>query len=119
MDLSSLTPSQLRQAADLQEKIEALKAQLAQILGGTQSSPAPASIQTTRKQAGGKKGGMSPEGRARIAAAARKRWAKFHADQGANPAAPKKKRKLSAAGRAAIIAAAKARWAREKAGKGK
>ncbi len=70
---------------------------------------------------------MSAEGRERIAAAAKARWAKFHAQQGSSqaksapaaapaaaaPASPGSgRRKMSAAGRAAIIAAQKARWAK-------
>ena len=64
---------------------------------------------------------MSAAARARIAAAARARWAKVKAAKGEAPAAsvaaaapaPKKaKRKMSAEGRARIVAATKARWAR-------
>jgi hypothetical protein len=113
MDLTSLTPTQLRRAADLQERIEALKTQLAEILGA-EKAPQPAPPAATGS---GKKRRMSPQGRARIAAAARERWAKYHSQSPSPAAAPKKKRKLSPAGRAAIIAATKARWAREKAGK--
>jgi hypothetical protein len=51
--------------------------------------------------------GMSAAGKARIAAAQRKRWAIVKAAK----SEPKKpKRRLSAAGRARIIAATKARW---------
>lgn len=57
---------------------------------------------------------MSATGRAKIAAVARARWAKYRKERGLpEPSnAPKQKRHLSAAGRAAIVAAAKARWAR-------
>jgi hypothetical protein len=51
--------------------------------------------------------GMSDAGKARIAAAQRKRWAKVKAAKGESE---KPKRRLSAAGRARIIAATKARW---------
>lgn len=58
---------------------------------------------------------MSPDAKARIAAAQKKRWAAYHKEQSPDSAvekAPtKKKRKLSAAGRAAIVAATKKRWA--------
>jgi hypothetical protein len=55
---------------------------------------------------------ISPEGRARIAAAVRARWAK-RKGQAVGIATPAKpKRRMSAAGRARIIAATKARWAR-------
>ena len=61
---------------------------------------------------GPKKGGMSAAGRARIAEAQRKRWAKIHAKGTKSKPA---KRKMSAAGRAKIAAAARARWAKAKA----
>jgi hypothetical protein len=102
--LSSLTTKQLRHAADLKEKIEALNEELVSILGAPASTPAKAP----------KKRRMSATGRARVAAAQKARWAKI---KGAKPAskAPAKKRKMSAAGRAKISAAAKARWAKAKA----
>ncbi len=59
---------------------------------------------------------MSAAGRARIAAAARARWAKYR--RGATPAKAAKavkKKRFSAAARAKLSAAAKARWARAKA----
>jgi hypothetical protein len=52
--------------------------------------------------------GMSAAGKARVAAAQRKRWAAAKAAEGVTE---KPKRRLSAAGRARIIAATKARWA--------
>jgi hypothetical protein len=107
--LSSLSTAELRRAADLQEKIEALNEELASILG--ESAPAPAKAPV-------KKGGMSVAGRAKIAAAQRARWAKAKAGKpAAEPAAkaPAKKRGMSAAARAKIAAAAKARWAKAKA----
>ena len=101
--LSSLSSEQLRRAADLKEKIEALNKELASILG------AQASISAKAR----KKRGMSAAGRAAVAAAQKARWAKI---KGAKPAtkAPAQKRTMSAAGRARISAAAKARWARVK-----
>ena len=108
-----LSSSQLKRAADLKDQIDALNAELAQLLG----SPAAASVAVPGKR-GPKKGGMSAAGRARIAEAQRRRWAKTKGESPAEPAADKpakKKRKMSAAGRAAIIAAQKARWAKAKA----
>ena len=58
---------------------------------------------------------MSAAGRARIAAAAKARWAAYRGKKGTPAPAKKATRKMSAAGRAAIAAAAKARWARAKA----
>jgi hypothetical protein len=136
----NLTPQQLRKAADIQEKIQSLKKELGQILGGEVSTPA---------QAPNKKGKMSAAGRAAIRAAQKARLAKIKGATSAKPA-KKAKRKMSAAGlaniragvtkrmaakgkaakpakakiqrsaawRAAISAAAKARWAKaKKAGK--
>ena len=74
-----------------------------------------------------KKGGMSAEGRARIVAAQKARWAKIKDEKA--PVAPKapanakaeapvkKKRNISPEARAKMAAAAKARWADAKAGK--
>jgi hypothetical protein len=103
-NLLSLTTKQLRRAADLKEKIEALNTELASILG----TPASGSVKAPKKR------GMSAAGRTAVAAAQKARWAKI---KGAKPAAkaPAKKRKMSAAGRARISAAAKARWAKAKA----
>jgi hypothetical protein len=102
--LSQLTTIQLRHAADIKEKIEALNKELASILGA--STPAPAKTP--------KKRGMSAAGRARVAAAQKARWAKI---KGAKPAvkAPAKKHTMSVAAKAKLSAAAKARWAKIKA----
>ena len=130
--ITNLSPTQLRKAADIQEKIQSLQKELGKLLGATAES--------TPKEASKRK--MSAAGRARIAAAAKARWAKIKgtapkkklsaqgianiragvakrmAAQG--KAARKPKRKLTAAGRAALSAAAKARWAKaKKAGKSK
>jgi hypothetical protein len=108
-NLLSLTTTQLRRAADLKEKIEALNKELASILG----APAPVSAKAPKKDK------MSAAGRARIAKAQKARWAKI---KGAKPAAksakPSKRRKMSAATKAKLSAMAKARWAKvKKAGK--
>ena len=110
MDISNLTANQLRKAADLTEKIEKLQHDLAK-LGG--EIPVP----FFKAKRGPKKGGMSAAGRAKIAAAQKARWAKFHAKS--EPAKTEKpaKRKMSAAGRAAIVKAQKLRWAKIKAKK--
>jgi len=102
--LSTLTTTQLRHAADLKEKIDALNKELASLLGAS----APAAAQAPKKSK------MSAAGRARIAAAQKARWAKI---KGAKPAvkAPVKKRTMSAAAKARLSALAKARWAKIKA----
>ena len=116
----NLTSSQLRQAADLQEQIEALKQQLAGLLGVQSPAPVQAAelAEETVKPA---KRTMSPAHKAAIRAAQALRWAKHNAEKGkpAKTELKPPKRKLSAAGRAAIIAATKARWAKIRAAKEK
>jgi hypothetical protein len=113
MSIQSLTATQLRQAADLKEKIESLQNKLAALLPGNEIS-APKTAGPAKK-----KGGMSAAGRARISAAAKKRWAKIKAAKlsvkpTAKPAA-KKQRKMSAAAKATLSKLAKERWAKAKA----
>jgi hypothetical protein len=112
---------QLKQAVSIAEQIEELQAKLASLVGGSGSvAPAPKAASTSAVKAvkSGKRT-MSPEARARIAAAQRARWAKSKGTTAKAPvAAPKKKRgKLSPEGRAKIVAALKARWAAKRAGK--
>jgi hypothetical protein len=105
----NLTPKQLRQAANLKEKIVALEKELNQLFGSTAKpveSPAP---KKRRK--------MSAAGRAKIAAAAKARWAKVKGQKTAAKPVKKARRKMSAVARAKISAAAKARWAKYRAGK--
>jgi hypothetical protein len=104
-DILSLTTKQLRHAADLKEKIEALNTELGSILG------APASVSPKAP----KKRGMSAAGRAAVAAAQKARWAKVKAGKPTAKVPAKKKRTMSAAAKARISAAAKARWAKAKA----
>ena len=112
--INNLSIQQLRQAADLKERIAALEKELNQLLGST-AGPAPAKVLK-------KKGGMSAAGKARIVAAQKARWAKVKAAKPeAKAATPeksaRKKFKMSAAAKAMISAAAKARWAKIKAAK--
>jgi hypothetical protein len=135
------TPTQLRKAADIQERIESLQEELGQVLGGEAITP-------TQPTETPKKYKFSAAARAKMRAAQKARWAKIKgtapstkpgkkakrkmsarglaniragvakrmAAQG--KAVRKPKRKFSAAGRAALSAAAKARWAKaKKAGK--
>jgi len=141
MNITTLSPKQLRKAADIQERIESLQNELNEILGGEVSTPAePSEAPKKRKfsaaarakmrkaqkerwakikestpeakPAGNAKRKMSAQGLANILAGVEKRMAA----QG--KAVQKPKRRFSAAGRAAISAAAKARWAKvKKAGK--
>jgi hypothetical protein len=139
--ITNLSPTQLRQAADLQEKILGLQNQLNNLLGDGQV-PTPT---VTEAPKGPRKRKMSAAGRRAIAETAKGRWAKYNAEkgtpvkvgkrkmtaqglaniragvakrmaaQGKSAAKPAPKRKFSAAGRAALAAAAKARWAKAKA----
>ena len=121
--LLNLSVQQLRQAADLKEKIAALETELAGLLGSAPKSVA-APITT---EAPKKKRGMSAAGKASISAAAKARWARVKAAKSAaKPVATpakvvvvaqpaKKKFVMSAAAKAKISAAAKARWAKVKA----
>jgi len=104
--INSLTAKQLRTAADLKEKIDSLQGELLDLLG----SPTP----TVVSAGGRRKGTMSAAGRARIAAAARARWARIRKGNASSAAAPKRRRKLSPAARARLSAIAKARWKRVK-----
>ena len=116
MSILTLSPAQLRQAADLQEKIAGLEKQLSQLLGTKASSDTAAKPVALRRR------GMSAAGRARVAAGQKARWAKVNAAKAkasvkvaAKPA--KKKFTMSAEAKAKISVAAKARWAAKKAAK--
>ena len=87
------------------------------LVGILGSSKAAAKAPKARR--GGRKGNMSAAGRARIAAAQKKRWAAWKAKKGGTKkvVVRKAKRKMSAKGRANIVAAQKKRWAKQKAGK--
>jgi hypothetical protein len=108
----NITPTELRRAANLQEKIQSLQKELGQLLGGNVSTHAGAedAPRTKRK--------VSAAVRAKMRIAQKARWAKIK--ETAQSAKPGQKPKIqrSAAWRAAISAAAKARWAKaKKAGK--
>jgi hypothetical protein len=114
-NMINITPQQLRKAANIQEKIQALQKELGQILGSEPTTPAPTTQAPTKER---KKYRMSAAGRARIAAAVKARWAKVRGTAPSAMAVQKPKKKFSAAARAALSAAIKARWAKaKKAGK--
>ena len=111
MSITNLTPTQLREAADLQEKIAGLRTQLAAVLGGP--APTPVAAKPGKRK-------MSASAIAKIRAAQKLRWAKIKGDKPAvKPAEAKlpKQGGMSAEGRAKIAAAAKARWAKVRAAK--
>lgn len=122
--ITDLSIQQLRQAASLKEQIASLEKQILELAGSSEYVAAKPGL----KAKAIKKGGMSAEGRARVAAAQKARWAKIKAGKKpvvkvtpvakpvpapiAKPA--KKKFTMSAAAKAKISAAAKARWAKVK-----
>ncbi len=133
MNILNATPTQLRKAADIQEKIQSLQSELNSILGGLAETATPEAL---------KKRKVSAAAKARMRAAQQARWAKIKgtapkkklsaqgianiragvakrmAAKGGAKAAQKPKIQRSAAWRAAVSAAAKARWAKaKKAGK--
>lgn len=73
-----LTTAQLKQAVKISEKLDALKSELASIMGGSSGSDknVKAAKEPKAPKAKKAKNTMSPEGREKIAAAQRKRWAK-------------------------------------------
>jgi hypothetical protein len=113
MSITNLTPSQLRRAAEIKEKIDGLELELAGLLGS-----APVSVLKVAGSA--KKPKFGPAAIARIRAGQKARWAKYKAALGASatekPA--RKKRKISPEGLARIRAGQKARWAKVKAAQG-
>ena len=103
----NVTPTQLRKAANIQEKIQSLQKELGKLLGGSVQPPTKAP----------KKRKISAAGLARIVAATKARWAKVRARK-AGKVVRKPKKKMSAAAKARLSALAKARWAKaKKAGK--
>jgi len=120
MNITGLSPNQLRAAADLKEQIDALQNELNGLLGG--EAPAQSALETAQPPPAPKNGRrkkrreLSPEGRAAISAAAKARWAaqRGEAPSEAAPAAEpvKRQRRIPRALREARSAAMKAMWAK-------
>ena len=111
MSILNLTSNQLREAADLIEKIAKLQSQLAAI-SGTEAEVLVKGTEPAKRK-------FSLTHLAKIKAAQKKRWAKFHAakpETAPKTAEPVKraKKKISAEGIARIKAAQKLRWAKIK-----
>src|SRR6266851_810830 len=114
MDITNLSPQQLRKAADLKEKIVGLQSELNAILGG--EIPATIASETLRASKSGRRM-VSAEGRARMAAAQKARWAAKRGEGPSKTALAKvrgvtHKRYTSPALRKARSEAMKARWAK-------
>ena len=107
--ITNLSAAQLRNAADIKERIDALQNQLSQLLG------APAQAVVAESSAPPGKRQLSAAALAKMRAGAKARWAKIKAAKMAvaKPAS-KPQGKISAAGLASIRAAQKARWAKVK-----
>jgi hypothetical protein len=104
MNLLNATPTQLRKAADLQEKIQSLQEELGQILGGEVPTPAQTIEAPKRRK-------VSAAGKARMRAAQIARWAKIKGTAPEAKPAQEPKRKMSAAGLANIRAGVAKRMA--------
>lgn len=123
VSLLDLSSAQLRKAADIKDRIDALTKELGQILNGARSSGDETVVDNVGKRI------MSAEGRRQIAEAARARWAKVRADKEGErmrsarrgifteEQQPEPKRAMSAAARKKIAAAARARRAKVRAEK--
>src|SRR4249920_3529655 len=104
MPSSSNSVTQLQRALSIAQQIERLEAEMASILGSKAPSSSPAITRavgtTVAPRKGRRRGTISPEGRARIIAAQKARWAKVRREsaggKAAKPAKGKKKTGLTA-----------------------
>ncbi len=72
----------IQRAGEILRSIEELQAELAGLFGNSNAGADAPKRRGRPPGTGGKRGGnMSAEGRARIAAAAKARWARFHAEK--------------------------------------
>jgi len=111
MDIST---QDLEQAIAIRRQIDALEHRLASLIGRSRGGARvhPARLPST----GGKR--FSAATRAKLAAAARARWARVRAVKGTASASKKKKGGITAAGRRRLSQLMKARWAARRRGKG-
>ncbi|MBI5772925.1 MAG: hypothetical protein HZA89_04165 [Verrucomicrobia bacterium] len=112
----TLSPAQLRRAAELKEKIESLTSELNKIFGGS----TPAGVAAPKKDRRRRK--MSPAAKAKLSAKLKIAWARRKSGASAAPAAKKndgRRRPMSPAAKAKLSAKLKAAWARRKAAKQK
>jgi len=104
MNITTLSPTQLRKAADIQEKIQSLQEELGQFLGTEASNP----VEATEPR---RKYKFSAAARAKMRAAQKARWAKIKGTASTAKLAQKPKRKMSAQGLANIRAGVAKRMA--------
>ena len=93
----------LEEAVSIRRQIDNLERRLSSILGGAPARPTIATAPTKSRRY------FSPSTRAKLAAAARARWARLKG--GTKPAPTKKKGALTPAGRRKLSELMKARWA--------
>jgi hypothetical protein len=110
MNITSLSPTQLRKAADILERIQSLQSELNSILGDGETSTPAQATEAPRKYK------FSAAARAKMRAAQKARWAKIEGTAQAvssTPAKPaqKQKGKMSAQGLANIRAGVAKRMA--------
>jgi hypothetical protein len=101
------------QAAAIERALEALRE--------VEGTSAPATAAKSSASPAKRTGGMTPEGRKRLSAALRKRWAAKRAAEGTSSAAPQKKSaarkvRITPEGRERLAEAMKRRWAVKRAG---
>jgi hypothetical protein len=116
--LMTISSRQLLRAASIRERIEALEKELATVLGSAGEVDRAGASTGPGGAAGTRKRELSPEGRARIVAALKRRWAAQRAGKPSTPKASKaagSRRTMSEATRAKLAAAARRRWKQSKA----
>jgi hypothetical protein len=79
LNMKSISAAALRRAADIQDKIESLNRELSAILGTEVGNGRNRMGRPSDSRKKGPRGPMSAAARAKIAAAAKKRWAKAKA----------------------------------------
>lgn len=99
-ELMGLSAAQLRQAADIRERIEQLQSALNSILGTSSGAVERTPSKKKRRR-------LSAAGRAAIVAAAKARWAGM---KSAGTVAQKPRRRMTPAARARLAAIVRARW---------
>jgi hypothetical protein len=112
----------IERALEIRKKIEALKQSVSDIMGDTKAKAAKViGAKISKGKVDGRRGKRSAATRAKMAAAAKARWAARKAGASktvAKPAKPakakRKRRKMSPEARAKIAAAQRARWAKAK-----